>query len=244
MGKDATPTKLKPNQSTATAKFVRVPPRKARFVVDAVRGKYVSDVLAILKFVPNFAARAIEDVIKSAVANAENGRPNDPATGKPLEPLVAENLKLVRATINEGPRLKRVQPRAQGRMYRIIKRMSHITVILEESVPKPRPAKKRAATKRQRTTEVKAAQPAVAERTAAVVPVEEAAETSEPEAIVTGDVQEATVTVPEEEAGMAGDIEAAGEEVAASELTEVEAPTPAEESSAESAETAREETKE
>src|SRR5205809_7769910 len=107
MGKLATPPRFGPKQAGATAKFMRVPPRKARLVVDAVRGKYVTDALAILKFVPNFAARAIEDVIKSAVANAENGRPNDPTTNKPLDPLVAENLKLVRAMINEGPRLKR-----------------------------------------------------------------------------------------------------------------------------------------
>ena len=245
MGKEATPTKLKPNQSTATAKFVRVPPRKARLVVDAVRGKYVSDALAILKFVPNFAARAIEDVIKSAMANAESGRPNDPATGKPLDPLVAENLKLVRAMINEGPRLKRVQPRAQGRMYRILKRMSHITVILEESAPKPRPVKKRAATRRQRTVEAKAApQPPVEERTAAVVPVEEAAETQEPEAIVTGVAEEPIVTEPEAEAGVAGEIEAEAEEVAAAELTEAEVLEESEPPTAETTESAEAETKE
>ena len=242
MGKDATPTKLKPNQSTATAKFLRVPPRKARLVMDAVRGKYVSDALAILKFVPNFAARAIEDVIKSAVSNAENGRPNDPATGKPLDPLVADNLKLVRAMVNEGPRMKRVQPRAQGRMYRILKRMSHITVILEEAAPKPRPVKKRATTRRQRIIEPKAAtQPPVEERVAAVVPAEEAAEVTEPETIVTGEIEETpTVTEPEAEAGVAGEIEAETEEVAAAELTEAEVVETPEEPIAESAESADE----
>src|SRR5207302_10020910 len=112
MGKAATPTKFGPNQAGATAKFLRIPPRKARFVMDAVRGKYVSDALAILKFVPNFAARAIEDVIQSAVANAENGRPTSGETGKPLAPLIVDNLKLVRAFVDEGPRIKRLQPRA------------------------------------------------------------------------------------------------------------------------------------
>lgn len=222
MGKDATPTKLKPNQSTATAKFLRVPPRKARLVMDAVRGKYVSDALAILKFVPNFAARTIEDIIKSAMANAESGRPNDPATGKPMDPLVVENLKLVRAMVNEGPRMKRVQPRAQGRMYRILKRMCHITVILEEAEPKPRPQKKRAATRRQRAAEPRP-QPAAEERAAAVVTAEEAAEVSEPEAIVTGDVETPEVTEAEAEAGLAGEIESDAQEVAGAELTEIEA---------------------
>ncbi len=142
MGKQATPSKFGEKQAGATAKFVRVPPRKARLVVDAVRGKYVSDALAILKFVPNFAARAIEDVIESAVANAENGRPISEETGKQLPPLIVDNLRLVRAFIDEGPRIKRLQPRAQGRAYRIVKRMCHISVIVEEVLPKPKPARK------------------------------------------------------------------------------------------------------
>lgn len=142
MGKLKTPPKFGENQAGATAKFVRVPPRKARLVIDAVRGRYVTDALALLKFVPNFAARAIEDVIGSAVANAENSRPTSEASGRPLPPLIRENLKLVRAFVDEGPRMKRVQPRAQGRAYRIVKRMCHITVIVEETTPRPRPVKK------------------------------------------------------------------------------------------------------
>src|SRR5438874_5330646 len=105
MGKPKSPPKFRENQAGATAKFIRVPPRKARLVMDAVRGKYVSDALAILKFVPNFAARAIEDVISSAVANAENGRPNAEDTDRPLPPLITENLKVVRAFVDEGPRI-------------------------------------------------------------------------------------------------------------------------------------------
>ncbi|NLI00931.1 MAG: 50S ribosomal protein L22 [Chthonomonadales bacterium] len=149
MGKAKTESRLKPNQATATAKFIRVPPRKARLVMDAVRGKYVPDALATLKFVPNFAARAIEKVIGSAVANAENGRPFD-ANGRPLPALVAENLKLVSGRVDEGPRLKRVQPRAQGRAYRILKRMCHISVIVEEAEPKPRRERRQAASRRAR----------------------------------------------------------------------------------------------
>src|SRR2546423_3216621 len=148
MGKAATPSKFADNQAGATAKFMRVPPRKARLVMDAVRGKYVADALAILKFVPNFAARAIEDVIESAVANAENGRPVSEESGKQLPPLIVDNLRLVRAFVDEGPRIKRLQPRAQGRAYRILKRMCHITVIVEEVAPKPRPQREQKATRR------------------------------------------------------------------------------------------------
>src|SRR2546423_851161 len=159
MGKAATPSKFADNQAGATAKFMRVPPRKARLVMDAVRGKYVSDALAILKFVPNFAARAIGDVIKSAVANAENGRPYSEETDKPLPPLIVENLRLVRAFVDEGPRIKRLQPRAQGRAYRILKRMCHISVIVEEVAPKPRPARRPQGTTRR--AQQQAAAPAV-----------------------------------------------------------------------------------
>src|SRR2546430_74775 len=190
MGKQATPSKFNDNQAGATAKFLRVPPRKARLVIDAVRGKYVSDALAILKFVPNFAARAIEDVIQSAVANAESGRPNSEATGKPMNPLLTENLRLVRAFVDEGPRIKRLQPRAQGRAYRILKRMCHISVIVEEVAPKPRKiAKPKAAGRR--------AQPASAKpaaKPAAKKPVEETkAAVAEPE--ITAPVVEETTPV-------------------------------------------------
>lgn len=164
MGKQATPPKFRENQAGATAKYLRVPPRKARLVIDAVRGKYVSDALAILKFVPNFAARAIEDVIQSAVANAENGRPNS-ESGKPLNPLLTENLRLVRAYVDEGPRIKRLQPRAQGRAYRILKRMCHISVIVEEVAPKPRKVAKPKARRQASPAPVKpAAKPATAKK--------------------------------------------------------------------------------
>jgi len=148
MGKLKSPPKYGTNQAGAVAKFVQVPPRKARLVMDEIRGKYVAEALAVLKFVPNFAARAIEDVIKSAVANAENSRPHSEETGRPLPPLVADNLKVMRCYVDEGPRIKRIQPRAQGRAYRILKRMCHITVIVEETAPKPRPTRRQTATRR------------------------------------------------------------------------------------------------
>jgi len=155
------PKVVEANQARATAKFLRIPPRKARLVLDAVRGKYVSEALAILKFVPNFAAEAITDIIQSAMANAENSRPASEETGRQLPPLVVDNLKIVRAFVDEGPRIKRVQPRAQGRAYRILKRTCHITVILEEVEPKPRPTRPQRASRRaQQTVRSAAAAPA------------------------------------------------------------------------------------
>jgi large subunit ribosomal protein L22 len=123
--------KVADNQAQAVAKFIRVPPRKARLVMDAVRGKYAQEALAFLRFIPNRAAQYISKVLTSAVANAANNHGLNP-----------ENLKLVECRVDEGPRMKRVQPRAQGRAYRILKRMSHITVIVEEVEPRPRKPKK------------------------------------------------------------------------------------------------------
>lgn len=176
MGKSKSPMVYKSNQAGATAKYLRVPPRKARLVMDAIRGKYASDALAMLKFVPNFAARKIEDVIQSAMANAENGRPFSAETGKAMPTLITDNLKVVRCFVDEGPRIKRLQPRAQGRAYRILKRMCHITVVLEEAEPKPRKARRQATGRRART---QATAPAVK---AIATPVKEIAAAPESEA--------------------------------------------------------------
>ena len=118
--------KVGDDQAQATAKFISCPPRKARLVIDAVRGKYAIDALAFLRFIPNRAAVYISKVLSSAVANAANNHGLDP-----------NNLKVVEARVDEGPRMKRVQPRAQGRAYRILKRMCHIMIIVEEVEPKP-----------------------------------------------------------------------------------------------------------
>ena len=192
MGKDKTLPKFKPNQAGATAKYLRIPPRKARFVMDAVRGKYVSDALALLKFVPNFAAEAISAVIISATANAENSRPNDPTTGRPSEPLVAENLRVVKCFVDEGPRIKRVQPRAQGRAYRILKRMCHITIVVEEVEPKPRQVRAQRPSRRTSTAPVAPAKAVKAiEDTKAAVPA-----TVEPVAVVPAVPVEVIVAEP------------------------------------------------
>lgn len=106
--------------AVAKARFVRVSPTKARRVIDLVRGKPVADALDILRWAPQAASEPVAKVIASAAANAQNNDGLDPST-------------LVVATIHadEGPTAKRIRPRAQGRAFRIRKRTSHITVILE-----------------------------------------------------------------------------------------------------------------
>ena len=106
--------------ASATARFVRVTPMKARRVIDLVRGKSVSEALAILKYAPQGAAKPVAKVVASAAANAENNFGLDPRT-----------LVISEAYANEGPTMKRFQPRAQGRAFQIRKRSSHITVVVE-----------------------------------------------------------------------------------------------------------------
>lgn len=105
----------------ATAKYVRVSPRKARQVVELIRGKSAQEADAILMLTPRGAAPLVRKVLKSAVANAENNHDKD-----------ADALWVTRAWVDEGPTLKRFTPRAQGRAARIRKRTSHITVCVEE----------------------------------------------------------------------------------------------------------------
>ena len=106
--------------ATAVARFVHVSPTKARRVIDLVRGKSVTDALDILRWAPQAASEPVAKVIASAAANAQNNDGLDPAT-------------LVVATVyaDGGPTAKRIRPRAQGRAFRIRKRTSHITVIVE-----------------------------------------------------------------------------------------------------------------
>lgn len=105
----------------ATAKTVRTSPRKARLVIDLIRGKSVAEAIAILKFTPNKAALIIEKVLMSAIANAENNFDLD-----------VENLYVSEAFVNEGPTMKRFRPRAKGSASPINKRTSHITVVVSE----------------------------------------------------------------------------------------------------------------
>ncbi|SJZ92004.1 large subunit ribosomal protein L22 [Pilibacter termitis] len=105
----------------ATAKTVRVSPRKARLVVDLIRGKQVAEAISILKFTPNKAAGIVEKVLNSAIANAENNFDLD-----------VENLFVSEVFVNEGPTMKRFRPRAKGSASPINKRTSHITVVVTE----------------------------------------------------------------------------------------------------------------
>jgi len=106
--------------ATAVARFVRISPTKARRVIDLVRGKSVTEALDILRWAPQDASEPVAKVIASAAANAQNNEGLDPST-------------LVVATVyaDGGPTAKRIRPRAQGRAFRIRKRTSHITVIVE-----------------------------------------------------------------------------------------------------------------
>ena len=103
----------------AVARFVRVAPRKARRVVDLVRGADVDEALALLRFAPQAASEPVYKLLASAVSNAEGG-----------EGLERTSLVVSKAMVDEGPTLKRFRPRAQGRASRINKRTSHITVVV------------------------------------------------------------------------------------------------------------------
>ncbi len=106
---------------TASLKSVRVSPRKARLVVDAVRGKRVSEAIAITRFLPQKTAVELERLLKSVAANAENNYDLDP-----------EDLWIKAIYADDGPTLKRFKPRARGRVGRILKRSCSITVVAED----------------------------------------------------------------------------------------------------------------
>jgi large subunit ribosomal protein L22 len=105
----------------ATSKFIRRSPRKVRLVLDAVRGKSVDEAVAILRFLPHGAAKEVLTVVKSAAANAENNYQMAP-----------EDLVIKRIYADEGPTFKRHRARARGMASPILKRSSHITVVVEE----------------------------------------------------------------------------------------------------------------
>ena len=112
---------VKDTRPSAKLSYARVSVQKACFVLDAIRGKSVEEALAIVMYNPRYASSLIEKLIKSAAANAENNTGMDPST-----------LYIEECYATKGPPMTRIKPRAQGRAYRIKKRMSHITVILNE----------------------------------------------------------------------------------------------------------------
>ena len=111
----------KDRRPSAKISYARVSVQKACFVLDAIRGKDVTTALGILAYNPRYASTVIEKLLKSAIANAENNNG-----------MSAENLYIEECYANKGPTMKRIRPRAQGRAYRIEKRMSHITIVLNE----------------------------------------------------------------------------------------------------------------
>ncbi|NLL73343.1 MAG: 50S ribosomal protein L22 [Clostridiales bacterium] len=111
---------IKDNRAKAKLSYARISVPKACFVLDAIRGKDVKTALGILAYSPRYASSVIEKLLKSAIANAEV---------KNMDP---EKLYVEECYANQGPIMKRIQPRARGTAYRIEKRMCHITVVLNE----------------------------------------------------------------------------------------------------------------
>ena len=106
---------------SATAKYLRGSTRKARLITTAIKGKPVEEAAALLRFMPQNAARDVARVLKSATANAENNHN-----------LSADDLIVIDAIADEGPTIKRWQPRAQGRAFPIHKPMTHITIVVAD----------------------------------------------------------------------------------------------------------------
>lgn len=108
-------------EASATTKYLRVSPQKARLVVDLIRGRRAGDAINVLRFTKKGITREVEKTLLSAIANAE----------QKSEHVDVDELIVSRAFVNEGPRVKRIRPAPMGRAYRYQRRMSHITVVLE-----------------------------------------------------------------------------------------------------------------
>ena len=111
----------KDTRPSAKLSYARMSAQKAGFVLDAIRGKDVTTALGIVTYNPRYASSVVKKLLESAIANAENNNGMN-----------AENLYVEECYASQGPIMKRVKPRAQGRAYRIEKRMSHITIVLNE----------------------------------------------------------------------------------------------------------------
>ena len=108
-------------EARATLKYARISARKVKIVADLIRGKDVSEALAIVKFTPKASSEIIEKLLKSAIANAENNHGMD-----------SNKLYIAEIYANQGPTLKRIRPATKGSAVRIRKRTSHITIVLRE----------------------------------------------------------------------------------------------------------------
>jgi large subunit ribosomal protein L22 len=113
-------------QTKAQAKWIRMSPRKMRRVINEIRGRTASEAFTILRFMPYSAAREVEKVLKSAMYNLVN------SPKSPISENEANALKIVEAFADQGPTLKRIQPRAKSRAFPILKRSSHLTLVLSD----------------------------------------------------------------------------------------------------------------
>ena len=111
---------MEKREARAKVSYARISSRKVKIVIDLIRNKSVGEALAILKFTPKAGAELVEKLLNSAIANAENNHETDVA-----------KLYVAEIYANQGPTLKRIMPRAQGRAFRIRKRTSHITIVLD-----------------------------------------------------------------------------------------------------------------
>jgi large subunit ribosomal protein L22 len=201
-------------EARAVAKFIRTSPRKARLLIDVIKGKRLSDALAVLRFVTKIAAEPISKVLRSAAANALDGWGALP-----------EELQIANIIADGGPILKRVRARAQGRAYRIAKRTTHLTVVLTEMpapVQKKRPQGKVKAKPTPITTIIKPK--AVAKTAAAKAAVEETAPEVEQTAVVeeTAPAAETIETAPVQEETPAEETSVTAESASAAETPENE----------------------
>ena len=108
-------------QATAKATYIRIAPRKVKIVLDHIRNQDAEKAMAILKYTPKAACEVVEKLLASAIANAEN------------KDMDVSRLYVAECYVNQGPTLKRIRPRAQGRAFRINKKTSHITLVLKEA---------------------------------------------------------------------------------------------------------------
>lgn len=186
----------------ATSKYVRVQPRKVRIVADELRGKPAAHSAALLRYHPSKGARMLRKVLMSAMANAEENHG-----------LASDMLRIASITVDEGPRLKRIQARAMGRAYRIVKKSSHITVVVEDYEGEPR-IKPHGTQAKKRPSFAGMAKAAAKKKKAEEPAVEEAAAVAE-DVVETPTVEETVETVEAPEA--AAEVEAATEEAPAAE---------------------------
>jgi large subunit ribosomal protein L22 len=196
----------KPREVRAEAKWVRISPRKARLVVEHIRGRSVPEARTVLAFTQRAAAREVEKVLRSAVANAEANHG-----------LIGDDLVVSAAYIDEGPTIKRWKARARGRVNRIHKRTCHITIKVVQGEQRVVAAPPAAAAEKPKRPRRKAAETPVVETPAVEATVEEVATTETPEAAA---VAEAAETVEPETVEPDAEAETTSDETASNQTAD------------------------